>query len=188
MRLFVAFDLTPEVRERIAKFLATLRDAHPGARWVRAENLHLTLKFIGEVDESRVSDFRAALSGTRSPERVQMDFRDTGFFPNEKRPHVFWIGINASSNVSGLAAQIDERFAALGVERETREFRPHLTLARFDDARGLEALHGAIAKFGDTEFGTVRTNQFHLYQSQTASGGARYTRLASFDFAPGEIA
>jgi 2'-5' RNA ligase len=101
---------------------------------------------------------------------------------------VFWIGIHASPNVAELAKTIDELFAPLGVEREAREFRPHLTLTRFDDAHGLDALRAAIENSRDAEFGSVRTNQLHLYQSQTASGGARYTRLASFNFAPGEIA
>jgi RNA 2',3'-cyclic 3'-phosphodiesterase len=188
MRLFVALDITPDVRERIAKFLNKLRTAYPSARWVRPENLHVTLKFIGEVSETRAAEFRAALSHVHSPAVAQMDFRGTGLFPNDKRPRVFWIGIHASANVAEVAKEIDDRFSALGVEHEVREFRPHLTLARFDDARGLDALRAAIGNFGDAEFGSVRTNQLHLYQSQTASGGARYTRLASFDFAPGEIA
>ncbi len=153
MRLFVAMDLTPEVRERIATFLAKLRATYPVARWVRAENLHVTLKFIGEVNESRVAAFRAALSEIHSSEFAQMDFRGAGFFPNDKRPRVFWIGIQASANVSALAAEIDEQFAAFGVERDTREFRPHLTLARFDDARNLDVLHAAIEKSRDSDFG-----------------------------------
>ena len=188
MRLFVALDLTAEVRERIAEFLNKLRAGYPNARWVRPENLHVTLKFIGEVSETRVAEFTAALSEIHLSTFVQLEFRGTGFFPNDKRPRVFWIGIHASANVAELANEIDERFAAFGVESDAREFRPHLTLARIDDARDLDALRASIEKYGGAEFGSVRTNRLHLYQSQTAPDGARYTRLASFDLAPGEIA
>jgi 2'-5' RNA ligase len=187
MRLFVALDITADVRERIAEFLNKLRAAYPSARWVRPENLHVTLKFIGEVSETRVAEFTAALSEIHSSSFAQLEFRGTGFFAHAKGAGVFWLGIATNPSVVEIAMQIDERFSALGIAREVREFRPHLTLCRFDRG-GLSTLRPLVEESRDAEFGSVRTNRLHLYQSQTAPDGARYTRLASFDFAPGEIA
>src|SRR5712692_9740696 len=135
MRLFVALEIPSTVRKNLAELLQSLRVVSPQTRWVRPENLHVTLKFIGEVPEARLGAIRSALAGVGSDQPVTLDFRGLGFFPNEKHPRVFWAGIEASPNLKILAAEIDKGTEKLGIPREQRPFSPHLTLARFEPLR-----------------------------------------------------
>jgi RNA 2',3'-cyclic 3'-phosphodiesterase len=182
VRVFVALDIPDAVREAIAAFVARVRPACLGARWVRVAGAHVTLKFIGEVAPEKIASIRSALSAVAAPASIEMNFHSVGFFPSEHRPRVFWAGIEADDAPSNLARAVDEALAPLGFPREQRAFAPHLTLARFDDARGLEKLHAAIAAAGSLEFGRAVAAEFHLYQSVLKPGGAEYTRLATFPF------
>lgn len=182
MRLFVALDFSDSVRAGIAEFCEALRAEFPSARWVRSEGIHVTLKFIGEVNEDRAVQIEKALSTVNSAAPVEMSFRGTGFFPNERRPQVLWIGINATPNLAELVAQVETRLEPLGISRESREFIPHLTLARIEETRGIEKLRDALRRRGPVNFGTVRTNELYLYRSELGRGGAKYTRIRTFTF------
>ena len=188
MRLFVALEIPAEVRDSFAALIKELRSADSSfsknrARWVRPENLHVTLKFIGHVDSGKVDGIHAALAEVRSGSPVELRFRGLGFFPNGKRPKVLWVGIEASPNLGPLASEIEARLGKLGILGETREFAPHLTLARFDPPGISEGLSMIVQENVAREFGAVRTGEFHLFESKTKPTGAEYTRLASFPFA-----
>jgi len=185
LRIFVALDIPGEIRERISDASAKLARACPEGRWARVEGLHVTLKFIGETMEEKVGHIKAELAKVRSTAPVEMDFRDGGFFPNDRHPRVFWVGINATPNLAELAADVERRLEPLGIPREQRPFRPHLTLARFGSEEGLERLREAIRGLGALQFGATRTSELFLYQSRLKPGGAEYTRLAKFVFAEG---
>lgn len=187
MRLFVALEIPTEVRENLAALIESLRAISPQARWVRPENLHVTLKFIGEVREAKLSAIRAALASVRSEQPVTLDFRGLGFFPSEKHPRVFWAGIEASPNLKTLAAEIDGAAEKLGIPREQRPFSPHLTLARFEPPRMPEKLRAATQGNAGREFGSLRTTQFHLIESKLKRSGAEYTTVESFPFAAAEV-
>lgn len=182
MRLFVAMDLSEEVRAALTQFCEKLRGDFPSARWVRTEGIHVTLKFIDEMNEDRVAAIESALAAVKSSGPVEMKFRSTGFFPDARRPRVFWVGIEGSPNLEEIAALVETQLEPLGIARESREFKPHLTLARIQDARGIEQLHDAVRRHGSIEFGSVRTNEMHLYQSQLGRGGSKYIRLKTFTF------
>src|SRR5467141_2348817 len=124
MRLFVALEIPSTVRENLAALLKSLRTVSPQTRWVRPENLHVTLKFIGEVQETKLAAIRSVLAGVRSDQPVTVDFRGLGFFPNEKRPRVFWAGIEASPNLKTLAADIESVVEKLGIPRCLKNFAP----------------------------------------------------------------
>ncbi|PYU80850.1 MAG: RNA 2',3'-cyclic phosphodiesterase [Acidobacteria bacterium] len=186
MRLFVALELPAAVRENLGALLKALRAVSPQTRWVRPENLHLTLKFIGEVPETEFAVIRNALAAARSDQPVALEFRGLGFFPNEKRPRVFWAGIEASPNLKTLAAEIDRAMEKLGIPCEQRPFSPHLTLARFEPPELPEKLRSAIEENAAREFGSFRTNQYQLIESKLKPSGAEYTTLESFPFAAAE--
>jgi 2'-5' RNA ligase len=192
VRLFVALEIPSAVRDNLAALINDLRAADASsskskARWVRPENLHVTLKFIGNVDAGKLDAIRAALADICSSRVVELRFRGLGFFPNEKRPRVLWAGIDASPNLRPLADEIDARLEKLGIPRETREFSPHLTLARFDPPGVSEELRAAVQENAAREFGVVRTGEFHLFESKTRPTGAEYTRLSSFSFDKAEV-
>jgi 2'-5' RNA ligase len=184
VRVFVALEIPPAVRQNLATLLDSFRAVTSEPRWVRAENLHVTLKFLGEVAEEKVDAARNALGEIRSGKAVCLEFRGLGFFPNEKHPRVFWAGMQASPNLKTLAGDIEGAMEKLGIPREKREFSPHLTLARFELPRLPEALRKIIAENHQREFGSLRTNEFHLIQSKLKPTGAEYTTVATFQFAP----
>jgi RNA 2',3'-cyclic 3'-phosphodiesterase len=182
VRVFVALDIPDAVRAAIAAFVVQVRPACPGARWVRVAGAHVTLKFVGEVVPEKISSIRSALSAVAAPPSIAMSFHSVGFFPNDRRPRVFWAGVESDAALSDLARGVDDSLAPLGFPKEGRAFTPHLTLARLDDSRGLEKLRAAIVAAGPHEFGHAVATEFHLYQSMLKSGGAEYTRLATFLF------
>jgi 2'-5' RNA ligase len=183
VRVFVALDIPAEARAAVAALVVKLRPSCRNARWVRTEGSHITLKFIGEVSPEKTKAIEAALASIRSPDPVEMDFRGVGFFPNDRHPRVFWAGIEAGRQLAELAAAVEASLEALGIAREQRAFSPHLTLARLESARGLDALRAAIASAGPLEFGRTTAREFHLYQSILKPSGAEYTRLATYPFA-----
>ena len=186
MRLFAALEIPSTVRENLAALLESLRAVSPQTRWVRPQNLHVTLKFMGEVPETKLAATCSALAGVRSDQPVTLDFRGLGFFPNEKRPRVFWAGIDASPNLKTLAADLERAMEKLGIPREQRPFSPHLTLARFEPPGLPEKLRSAIQENAAREFGSFRTNQYHLIESKLKPSGAEYTALESFPFVAAE--
>ncbi len=188
MRLFVALDLPDTVRHAIAELIAKLQPKSRGARWIKPENLHITLKFIGHVGNEKLSPIQTALSSIRTAQPVELHFRGMGFFPNEHRPRAFWCGIAASPNLTELAANIDRALQPLGVEAEMRPFTPHLTLARFKSDEGIRELVQAATDMTSTDFGSATETNFHLYESLLKSTGAQYNRVASFPFVGGSTA
>jgi RNA 2',3'-cyclic 3'-phosphodiesterase len=186
MRLFVALEIPSTVRNNLAEFLKQLRALAPQPRWARPENLHVTLKFIGEVLPEKLGAIRAALAEVHSESAVWIDFRGLGFFPDETRPRVFWVGMNASPNLKTLATDIDDSTQKLGIPRGQRPFLPHLTLARLEPPRLPEKLRAALQENAAREFGSLRTNRFHLIESKLKPSGAEYTTLESFPFSVAE--
>lgn len=182
MRLFVAIELTAEVRASLEALIGELRRKVPGVKWVRAENLHLTLKFLGETQSEQLSEVAKALATIRSAEAVRVDVRGTGFFPNAKRGRVFWAGVEASENLARLAGAVDEAMVALGFAREEHAYRPHLTLARAGRVPFPAALAEASEKSSGREFGTMVARKFGLIESRLKPGGAEYTTVQQFQF------
>jgi 2'-5' RNA ligase len=183
VRFFVALEITSEVRENLVALMEALRSISTEPRWVRPGNLHVTLKFLGEMPKTKLEAVRTALGEIRSEQPVMLEFRGLGFFPNEKHPRVFWAGIEASTNLMKLAGDIEGAMENLGIPREQRPFSPHLTLGRFERPGIPEKLRCVIGENAQRDFGTLRTHEFHLIQSKLKPSGAEYTTLASFPFA-----
>jgi 2'-5' RNA ligase len=188
MRLFVALEIPAAVRDNLAAQIKELRDlsaqvADKRPRWVRPENLHVTLKFIGEVSPAKLEGIRGVLAAIHSVAPVDLQFRGLGFFPNEQHPRVLWAGIAATPNLPSLAADIDSALEKQGVAREERTFTPHLTLARLEPPGLHENLRAAIQQNSRREFGSFEACEFHLIESKLKPAGAEYTSLASFPFA-----
>ncbi|MFQ5663495.1 MAG: RNA 2',3'-cyclic phosphodiesterase [Terriglobia bacterium] len=185
MRLFVALDLTQGVRAALQDLLAQLQPAGADVRWVGPEGMHLTLKFIGEVPAEKLPAIRAALGPVTSRRPVDLEVRGLGYFPNERRPRVCWVGVEASENLADLAVQVESALEPLGVKRESRAYVPHLTLGRFKSTNRLARLQEAVAALPSTHFGHVQAKEFVLYQSKLSSRGAEYIKLEGFPFVRG---
>ena len=190
MRLFVALDIDAEIRARIAKFMDGIREFAPEPRWVSAESLHLTLKFIGEWPTECLDELKAALIAVHG-QPAEVTFSGTGFFPAPKSARVFWIGIEAGPELAALAGAIDTATSSLGIDKERRAFTPHLTLARTGSGRpqrvssdrahsSFRGLQEKLAAMPAPAFGTMTAREFFLYESKLSSKGAVYAKLARF--------
>jgi 2'-5' RNA ligase len=183
VRLFVALEISPPVRENLSALMRELRPLAPAARWVRTENLHVTLKFIGETPQEKLGAIRAALSAVRADGPIAVDFRGLGFFPDAHRPRVFWVGLAASGQLERLAGAIETQTEPLRFPRERRAFSPHLTLARLESGGATQGLLAAARDRSAQSLGELTTAEFCLFQSELKPSGAQHTRLASFPLA-----
>jgi len=182
MRLFIAIEISQEVRAALAALLKEFRAMAPQVKWVRPENMHLTLKFLGETHSSKLTAMQAALSAIRSSQPITLHFRGLGFFPNAKRARVLWAGMEASPNLPALATEIDQAMHKLGFPLEDRPFTPHMTLARLQPPGLPPELAAAAQEYASREFGSLMAREFHLIESNLKPAGAEYTTLQSFPF------
>jgi 2'-5' RNA ligase len=192
MRLFVGLDIAAGIREAIGEYTKKLQRETTGTenKWVRAESLHVTLKFIGESKQPEA--IAEELKSVRCAP-ITMTFGGVGFF-TPRKPRVFWAGVEAGAELAGLAADIDTRLSRIGVPKEPHtyeEYQPHVTLARTGSGRpsgrardynksAMYKLQEVAAKQPQPEFGTMTAEEFILYRSETLPGGSRYTALARF--------
>ena len=181
MRLFLAINLTPEVRREVTAATAALRECAPELAWVREPLLHLTLKFLGEQPAERVEDIQGALAGVAGRHReLLMTLSGIGAFPNFRRARVVWIGVEQDPRLELLHHDVEVACEALGFEVEGRPFRPHLTLARVKEPLSEERVRGLsrLAKRID-----YRTDFFvrsvDLMRSDLSADGPAYTTLVS---------
>jgi 2'-5' RNA ligase len=182
MRLFTALDLPGEVLSNLEEVLRRLKPTAQ-IQWTRVQNLHITIKFVGELADSRVGELKSALAGVPRRGTISVRVRRVGFYPNPHAPHNFWCAIEAPG-LELLASDTDTAVAATGVARETRPFSPHLTLARIKDRARLQPLREALAGLPTLEFGEFEAKSFFLYQSTLSPGGSVYTKLAEFPLIP----
>jgi 2'-5' RNA ligase len=177
MRIFIALDISADVRANLRKYMERGRFLAPEARWVRVEGLHVTLKFVGEASESHVEAIRTALASVKA-DPFAVRFARVGFFPNSKAARVFWAGVDGGDNLPRLASTIDAALEKLGFPRESKPYHPHLTLAR-TRMRPLRELQPLLAD-PPPRFGTMTAREFFLYQSQPQKGGSKYIKLERF--------
>ncbi|HUA20917.1 MAG TPA: RNA 2',3'-cyclic phosphodiesterase [Bryobacteraceae bacterium] len=181
MRLFTGIDLPEEVRERLERLLMHLRPA-AHLKWSPVYNLHVTLKFIGELDEEKLPQLEAALRSVPPRVPIHAEVKGLGWFPNPHHPRVFWVAVHASDELAVLAREIDEALQTVGIAPEERPFAPHLTLARIKDPVPLQMLRNAIAQLESVEFGSFAIDRFYLFRSQPGSAGSIYTKLSEYPF------
>lgn len=176
MRLFVAVDVPEHLKDAIENdVVGRLRGGVSGARWTRPEGRHLTLKFLGNVDESRVDSIAAVLSDVAVRHRgFDAAFDEIGAFPNLRRPRVLWVGLGrGNEELARIASDLDEGFVRLGFEAEGRPFRGHLTLARFPKPAVAEV---PSVEVPDESFGV---RELIVFDSKLHPR-ARYTALERF--------
>jgi RNA 2',3'-cyclic 3'-phosphodiesterase len=178
MRLFAAVDIPEDVKIALDSFLKRLR---PTAKlsWTRLDNLHITTQFIGEWPEERLDEIKQALAGVPVRGAIDIAVKGIGWFPNDRRPRVFWAGIDGGDALRTLARDTGQALAKIGVPIEEREFSPHLTLARMRDPVPLGALRQALGSLPSGcgfDFGAFRADRFCLY----LSANGKYTQLAEF--------
>lgn len=179
MRAFVAIDLDPGIKRSLSDLIRRLKKAGPeGTSWAREAGMHLTLKFLGEIDESRSEAVALAMDEAVIPGRpFPLQVRGTGYFPNARLPRVLWAGIAPSAELDSLQARLESGLSAIGFERETRPFHPHLTLGRVRSASGVRNALIELDLQKNADFGTMTASKITLFRSVLGPSGAEYSVL-----------
>ena len=167
IRLFTAIEIPEAIRLR----LSLLQGGVPGARWTPIENLHLTLRFIGEVDERTANDIDEVLSELRAPS-FELAIKGVGEFGG-RDARALWAGVAASPSLQRLVAKLESALQRMGLEAETRKFTPHVTLARLRDAP-LPKVREFLSAKGLFDSGAFAVRSFALYSSHQTAKGSLY--------------
>jgi len=183
IRAFIAIDIPDDIRAAIEDAQNRLKRAHMAVKvsWTKVENAHLTLQFLGYVEEEVVAKIGAALDGVASEHPIfEVVVRGAGAFPDERRARVLWVGCDDSEgNLKALAQGVQAAMQPLGFEPEHREFSAHLTLGRIKFSKPDAALTKALDSIKNQGFGTMRVDVVHLFQSQLHPEGSIYSKLSS---------
>lgn len=175
MRLFVALSLPDEIRERLAMMASGL----PSARWVKPENYHITLRFIGEVDNHVARDIDDALSGVHVPE-FEVSLVGIGQFGEGKKLRSLWTGVESGEPLQRLQTKVESAVVRAGLQPEGRKFKPHVTLARFKESPGPK-LGQYLHSHGLFRSPPFMVREFVLYSSFLAREGAIYRPEAVYE-------
>jgi RNA 2',3'-cyclic 3'-phosphodiesterase len=181
VRLFVAAELPADLHRRFEDLQRELREAPLPVRWVRADGIHLTLKFLGEVGGSRLAEITMALAGAgRSVESFRLETGRTVPFPARGTPRLIWVEVCGDlEQARSLASGIDSATARIGFPPETRGFRPHLTLGRVKGP-GRDGWREILDRAGGPGLGGFEVREYVLFESRLDPGGAVYSAIQRF--------
>jgi 2'-5' RNA ligase len=183
--MFCAFELPETLRRSIRDHARRVREAVPeaAASWSRPENIHLTMKFFGNVDQARVASIsEAAARVVKEFSLLEFEVGKTGVFPRPSRPQVLWIGVNDSSGaLAKLQQRLEDEFALEGFPKENRAFRPHLTIARIRRPQNADRL-AQIHLASEFSVVAVRFDELILFRSELSSKGSKYTAISRHRF------
>ncbi len=178
IRAFIAIEIDPKTIQKISEAIAQLKLRVPEMRWISPTNLHLTLKFLGDIDEAKVDPIAQALQHHLHPfPRFIINAKGLGVFPDVKRPRVLWVGLEGSPLVA-LASIVETTLEPLGFVPEKRGFKPHLTIGRWRDSDKPSAKFGTeLGTWKEHEFGASEVRNIILFQSMLKPEGAVHRPL-----------
>lgn len=182
-RLFVAIEIGDGERRALGRIQSRLRRLLPSVRWVKPDTIHLTLRFIGDTEESRVGNAADALACAAAG-CAPFDFtlRGVGAFPDARRPHVLWVGVeDPGGSLAALADRLNARLAAAGFPPEDRPFSPHVTIGRLRDRAGGDC-GSALSPLHDEPAARARAAGVCLFRSELTPAGPIHTVLYRVPF------
>lgn len=179
LRLFVAVEIPLDVRNALYKYAQEVGRGLSTAKWVPASNMHLTLKFLGSCREEQLAPIVEQLkTAAQRVKPFMFSLNIPGGFPSKKRARVFWAGTQDDiGDFVSLAGRCDKFVSALGFERETRDFHPHLTLARFKVPQDISQII-EMAELPSEVTGPVEVKELVLFRSHLSPKGPTYEKVA----------
>lgn len=174
-RLFVALDLP----DRVTTELAALQDEQLDVKWVDPRKIHLTLRFLGDVDSSRIGPIKDSLAEIEA-RSFEVAPEGLGVFPSRRSPSVLWVGLQESTPLQELQHSVEEAVVEHGFDPEDRSFTPHLTIARCRRTNP-KKIRRFMQKHGEFSAPSFTCDTFYLFESELHPDGARYTKRAAFE-------
>ena len=183
MRLFIAIEIPGEIKQKMADVQRRLRDTAVDAGWTRPEGIHLTLKFLGEITESKVPDIMGtltrALGGTGG---FRLEIERVGTFPSPKNARVVWVGVSGDvERLMNLQTAVEDAMAELGMERDDRLFTPHLTLGRIKYLRSKEKWLNILEEIKNIKLAGFDVKAVALMMSELRRTGAVYSEMGRIE-------
>lgn len=179
MRSFIAIELPDEVKSSLSGLQDELKESRADIRWVKPDNIHLTLKFLGNIDGNNIGNIVQQIEGACAKYPFfELEISGIGVFPNIGSPRVLWVGIQHTDAFTGLHSEIENGLASIGYDREGRRFSPHLTLGRFKSFKGKADLSERIELHKNDRLGSIGVQTISLMKSDLSPDGAQYSRVA----------
>ncbi|MGB9836246.1 MAG: RNA 2',3'-cyclic phosphodiesterase [Candidatus Saccharicenans sp.] len=185
MRSFIAIDLDENIKNSLTELVKVLKPAGQNIKWVARENFHLTLKFLGEINEAQAETVKQSLIQLSHKHRpFSLLLKGTGSFPpGQSRMRVIWVGIEAEPELFNLQKELEEELERKGFPREERPFSPHLTLGRAKVPEKQERLKKELEKFSAQNFGQMTVKEIIFFQSILRPEGPIYKPIDRFELA-----
>ena len=182
LRAFIAIKLPDDVVEFLRQTQSSLKKDGldiKEIKWVRPEKIHLTLKFLGDINPSEIDALSSAIKTAARPlGPLTLSATGLGAFPSVKRPRVLWSGVGGDLEVLGrLHARLDEALSVLGMEKENKRFKAHLTLARIKGSVRPEVIVDAVSRYGNQASRGFAADRIYLIKSELKPGGPQYSDL-----------
>ncbi|MCX8027699.1 MAG: RNA 2',3'-cyclic phosphodiesterase [Thermodesulfovibrionales bacterium] len=174
MRTFIAINLSDEIKHKISEAITSLSRLASKERFIKPENLHLTLKFLGEIEIKKAEDLYASLSNVLKDFRAfKIAIKGMGVFPNMKAPRIVWVGVDKTKELEQLYHHIETVCEMFGFKKENRLFSPHITITRLK-GNVSDEFKTVIQKNPDTTYGMLDVRSVEIMQSILSSQGAEY--------------
>jgi 2'-5' RNA ligase len=177
LRCFIAIELSESVKSALAELQNNFRKCQADIRWVKPDNIHLTLKFLGDIDDV-VGIEKVISEACNKYKPFDIEVAGAGVFPNIRSPRVLWVGIDDNEVLAGLQSAIEDGLAMLGFKKDKRKYQPHLTLGRFRSLRGDGTIVDIIGSYNNYKLGFMNASKVSLIKSELSLLGAVYSKIA----------
>lgn len=175
MRAFIAIDLDPGLKTTVQELIRKLEATRADIRWTKPGGYHLTLKFLGHIDDAMTDRVKAILRGVTSRHKAfPLRLEGTGAFPGERSPRVLWVGISTGPELAALQDDLESELGPEGFPREERAFKPHLTLGRVKGRDRIDKAMAELAMHEQDSFGGMTARKVALFESRLRPDGAEY--------------
>lgn len=183
LRCFIAVELNNQIRKDLGDFINILKKQTGDVKWVSQQNLHITLKFLGNTQDVLLPEIKESLLHiVSSYNPFYIKIYGTGIFPSRKNPKILWTGITNAEPLVELKGEIENAMELLGFEREDKQFRPHLTIGRVKSTRGINNIINELDRAKDRNFGVMQVDRVNIIKSTLKPGGSEYTSLDEIFF------
>ena len=183
IRAFIAVEIDLPNKKTISETISNLKKSKADVKWANETQMHLTLKFLGNIEEKMTQEISNILNSIAKNFNVfNIKLRKIGAFPNTKKPRVIWLGIDEGrQELKSLAAKIESSLENIGFQKEKREYKAHLTLGRVKSSKNLSQLTALIEQIDFQSQDQIKINKLILFQSTLSPKGATYTPLSTLN-------